>query len=301
MAKLFLTNATGYIGAAIARLAREKGHEVTALARSDESAARLQEQGVKPHRGDIRQPDTFRGVLPQFDVVIHTAADYTGDFAGTDRKVTEAIVDTLKGTNKQFVYTSGIWLLGNTGNTPATEESPTAPFAGLEWRADVERVVLESNKNGIKAVVVRPGLVYGRNGGYFNTLYQQAKRDGEVKIVGDGNNQFSVIHVDDVARLYLAVIEKSAANVLVNGTNGKPIKQREVAELIAKAAGVPGKVRSLPLQEARQIIGFLADGIHLDQNVQSPNARKVLNWEPAGAEPAQEIALQAKQPAGSAR
>lgn len=301
MAKIFLTNATGYIGSAVAQLAREQGHEVTALARSQESAARLQEHGIKPHAGDLKQPDTFVNVVNQYDVVIHTAADYTGDFPGTDRKTTEAILGALKGTNKQFIYTSGIWLLGNTGDKPATEESPTAPFPGLEWRVEVEKHVLEANKNGVKAVVVRPAIVYGRGGGLFGSLYQQAKRDGEVKTVGEGNNRFSVVHIDDVARLYVAIVEKAPANVILHATSAKPIRQREVAELIAKQAGVPGKVRALPVNDARGEIGIFADGLQLDQHIESPKSKQVLGWEPKAAEPAQELAHAPKQPAASVK
>jgi nucleoside-diphosphate-sugar epimerase len=297
MAKIFLTNATGYIGSAIAKLAREKGYEVTAQARSDESEARLQEHKVKAHRGDLRQPETFTNVLKEYDVVIHTGADYTGDFAGTDQKATRAILDTLKGTNKQFIYTSGVWVLGNTGDQPATEETPTAPFAGLEWRAELERQVLEANKNGVKAVVVRPGLVYGRGGGLIAGQFQQAKKHGEVKIVGEGKNRFSLVHIDDTATLYVAAVEKKAENVVLHGTSGKTATQREVAELVAKVAGVPGKVRALPIADALKEIGFFAAGLQLDQNIQSPNAKKVVGWEPKGPELAQEIEQFAKQPA----
>lgn len=302
MAKLFLTNATGYIGSAVAALARENGHEVTALARSEESAARLQEHGIKPHRGDLRKPETYRDIVNQYDVVIHTAADYQNDFATTDRNATQAILDALKGTNKQFVYTSGIWLLGNTGDKPATEDSPTAPFAGLEWRAAVEQQVLEANKTGVRAVVLRPALVYGRGGGWFGALYQQAKRDGEVKVIGEGNNRFSVVHIDDVARFYLAVVEKAPANVILHATNPKPIRQREVAELVAKQAGLPvSKVRTQPLQEARKELSIFADGLHLDQQIESPKAKAILGWEPKAPEPAQELANAPKQPAGSVK
>jgi nucleoside-diphosphate-sugar epimerase len=297
MAKLFLTNATGYIGSAIARVAKEAGHEVVALARSDESAARLQEHGVRPHRGDLRQPESYRNVIRDFDVVIHTAADYEGDFPGTERKTVETIVEALKGTNKQFIYTSGIWVLGNTGPTPATEQSPTAPFAGLEWRPEVERQVIEANKQGIKTVVVRPGLVYGRGGGYFGSLFQQAKRNGELQYIGEGKNRFALVHIDDVARLYVAAAEKAVTGEILHATSGKSIPQREVIELVAKVAGIPGKVKSLPLVEARKKVGFYADGLTLDQDIQSPNAKRVLGWEPKGPELAQELQQNAKQPA----
>jgi nucleoside-diphosphate-sugar epimerase len=55
MARVFITNGTGFIGAAVARAFKNKGHEVTALARSDQSENQLKQHGFKIQRGDLKR------------------------------------------------------------------------------------------------------------------------------------------------------------------------------------------------------------------------------------------------------
>ena len=54
--RIFLTGATGYIGSAVAERLRTAGHQLTALARSDASAAKLDAAGIQPVRGVHRHP-----------------------------------------------------------------------------------------------------------------------------------------------------------------------------------------------------------------------------------------------------
>lgn len=296
MAKYFFTSGTGYIGLAAAKAAKEAGHEVTALARSEESAARLEEYGIKVQRGDIRKPETYRDVIKQFDVVVHTAAVSGPDFPQVEELTVNTVVEVLKGTNKTFIYTSGIWVLGNTGDKPATEESATTNALPLvAWRPQVEQKVVAGAKQGIKTIVIRPALVYGNGGGLLGQVYSAAKTNGTTPIIGDGENRWSFVHVDDLAQLYIIAAEKAPSGAILHGADGAPIKQREVAELIAKAAGIPGKVQPQPIEEARKNFGVFADGLALDQHITAPKTREILNWQPKAPKVAEELAQAQKQ------
>lgn len=296
MAKYFLTSGTGYIGFAAAKAAKEAGHDVTALARSDESAARLEEFGIKVQRGDIKRPETYKDILKQFDVVIHTAAAYGPDFAQVEEQTVKAVVEALKGTNKTFIYTSGVWVLGNTGDKPATEESQTNNALPLvAWRPQVEQHVVAAAKEGVKTIVLRPGIVYGNGGGIVAQVYEIAKATGNAPVIGNGDNRWSLVHVDDLAQLYVLAAEKAPAGTILHGSDEAPLKQREIAELVAKAAGVPGKVQVQTIEEARKNFGAFADGLALDQHVNAPKTRSLLNWQPKAAKLAQELTQNVKQ------
>jgi nucleoside-diphosphate-sugar epimerase len=295
MAKIFFTSGTGYIGLAAAKAAKEAGHSVTALSRSDESTARLQEYGIKAHKGDLRQPDTYKQVLKDFDVVVHTAAVNGADFAQVEEQTVQTILAELKGTQKAFIYTSGVWVLGNTGDKPATEETQPNPLPLVAWRPQVEQTVIAGAKDGIRTSVIRPALVYGNGGGIIGQIFAVTKQAGKAPIIGPGENRWTFIHVEDLGRLYVLAAEKAPAGSLLHGADNRPVKQREVAELIAKAADVPGQTQVHPIEEARKIFGAFADGLALDQHVDAPVTRKSLNWEPKAATIQEDLNKGAKQ------
>lgn len=284
MAKnIFLTNATGYIGKAVARELKQRGHNVSALARSDESAAELEKQGIKQYRGDLKQPQTFEEALRAADVVIHTAFTYDKEAPTADAKAVDFILKTLSGTNNTLVYTSGVWVLGETGNQPANETTETTqPAAIVAWRPAVEKTVLAASQNGLRTVVIRPGVVYGREEGLIQQLFASAQKHGFVQHVGKGENRWSVIHVDDLAKLYALAVEKAQPGAILHGTNNQPLKVREVAEHVAKAIGKPGQVKELTVEEARQTFGPLADALALDQVIESKQTQAQLGFEPQG-------------------
>jgi nucleoside-diphosphate-sugar epimerase len=282
MAKdVFITSGTGYVGEAVAQALKAKGYNVTALSRSEESALKLKKQGIKSHRGDITKPETFLDAAKQADIVIHTAQTKDPNFGKHDAQAVEALVNALAGTNKTFVYSSGTWVLGDTRDTVATEDQQTNPADLVRWRPSVEKTVIDSSKNGIRAIVLRPALVYGGDGGFIEQIIQQTKRYGEVQHIGSGENRWTFVHVDDLADLYVLAVEKGTAGKIYHGAHDKPVRVKDLSEQIAKAHGLPGKVRSIPVEEARQGLGGLADALTLDHQVDATKTKRELNWQPS--------------------
>jgi nucleoside-diphosphate-sugar epimerase len=185
--RVFLTGATGYIGSAIADALQAAGHQVTGLVRSDEGAGRLQKRGIMPVPGDIQTPESFLHVVRSSDGVIHAANTNDANASLVDRGVVEAIVSALEGSDKPFVYTSGVWVLGNTGSTPADETAPLNPIPPVEWRPAVEDFVLDSASRRVRAIVIRPAMVYGRGGGAVAMMNGSANT-GVVQYIGEGKN-----------------------------------------------------------------------------------------------------------------
>jgi nucleoside-diphosphate-sugar epimerase len=275
--KVFLTGATGYIGTAVADRLRSAGHKLTGLARSDAAAARLKAAGLTPMRGDFSDPASVGSAAHQADGVISMATTYN---PAIDGPAIDAILDALAGSDKPFVYTSGIWSHGDTGGAVVDETSPPHPAALVEWRQGVEDRVRDGARRGIRTVVIRPAIVYGRGGGIPAGFVQSAKDEGAARYVGTGNNRWPFVHVDDLADLYLLALERAPAGSVVLGVAGPSRAVSEVAAAASRGAGAGGRTVAWPLEEARQKLGPYADALVLDQQASGRRAQELLGWKP---------------------
>jgi len=248
-----------------------------ALVRSDEAAEKMKKQGYQPIQDDLKNPESFKQAIVQADIVIHSASN-----DAEVPKAVEAILSQLKGTSKTFIYTSGVFGYGDTENNTANEETATNPIQFASWRPQIEKQLQGAAELGIKTVVIRPGIVYGNGGGIVGIYAEQAKKNGEVNCVGEGQNRWTTVHVNDLAKLYLLAVEKAQPGSLYNATHGPSVKQRQVVEAIFKAAGIPQNVKPWSIEEARKALGGFVDGLALDQQVDSTKAKRELGWAPNG-------------------
>jgi nucleoside-diphosphate-sugar epimerase len=279
--KVFVTGATGYIGSAVVLKLLAAGHTVVGLARSDEAARKLAAAGAESSPGDIRDADTIKRAASEADGVIHAVATGTPDGPQADTQAVSAILDALAGTGKPFVYSSGIWVLGNTGERVADEESELDPTPLVAWRPANEKLVLDAAARGVRSIVLRPAIVYGRGSGIVGDMVAEGRRKGVVRFVGAGDNRWPLVHVDDLADLYLKALEKAPAGTLLLAASGPALTVREVAEAVAQATGCAGRVESWPIAQARERLGPYADALALDQQVSSEKAIKLLDWQPS--------------------
>jgi len=284
--RIFLTGATGYIGSAVLDALVRGGHEVTALARNNQKAARITARGGHPVIGNLDAPESFRVAAEAQDGYIHTAFDPSGRGPTIERAALEAIVASAKRPRtagsktpekRVIIYTSGVWVLGPTPDG-AAEDSPVNPIALVSWRPEHERLVLEASSAGVRTVVVRPGVVYGGGKGMVADLLKAAA-NGLVRVIGDGNNHWPLVYDRDLADLYarIALCEEVAGVYHANDEGDERVN--DIVSSIAPYAPVRPDVRHVPLEEARNQMGAYADALALDQIIRSPRAR-ALGWTP---------------------
>ncbi len=278
--KVFLTGATGYIGGAIADALLAGGHSVSGLARSDQAAATLSAKGIMPFRGDLHSPASLGKAAEASDAVIHAGTTNDGRI---DQEALRAILDALRSSAKPLLYTSGIWVLGDTGGKVADETWPSNPAALVTWRPGVEQLVLAAAPHGVRSVVIRPGIVYGRGGGIPADFVKSARETGAARYVGAGENRWPLVHVEDLANLYVRALEHATGGALLHASDGSAYRVREIAEAASFGAGAAGRTQSWPLEEARKTLGAYADALVLDQLVSSEKAGASLGWQPRAA------------------
>ncbi|MEU7872285.1 NAD-dependent epimerase/dehydratase family protein [Dactylosporangium sp. NPDC049140] len=275
--RIVLTGGTGYIGSAVVRELVAAGHAVTALVRSDEAAAKARKGGAEAAVGDLFDAGWTAARFAEADAAAHIAATGGPDTVEFDKAIVAAAVQA----GKPYVHTSGIWLWGD--NADITEESPLAPPALTAWRVPVEQSVLDS---GLAATIVAPGIVYGHGGGIPAGVLAPARDEqGRVKLIGDGSQHWTSVHVDDVAVVYRLVLEHGSGLGRVVVASGVNPTVRELAEAAAGGAGVAPE--SVEDTRARLGAGF-ADALLLDQQATGAKARG-LGWTPSGPSLVQEL------------
>src|ERR1700749_631415 len=157
--RVFVTGASGHIGLPVTEELLGAGHEVVGLARSDESAAKVEAAGATVLRGDLDDLDGLKAAASEADGVIHLAfkhdlmaTDMEGAIA-TDLAVTEAFGEALAGTDKPLVNTSGTLMLAMAGvSGRAGTEDDRSPGG---HRGDVENATLALADRGVRSSVVR--------------------------------------------------------------------------------------------------------------------------------------------------
>jgi nucleoside-diphosphate-sugar epimerase len=276
--RVFVTGATGYIGSAASDALRAAGHAVFGLARSEDAATSLALRGVNPVRADLREPETLEAAVKKCDAVLH--AGTTGD-GEKDRAAVSAMLGEAAGRGLPFVYTSGVWIYGDTGGRVADEGFPIKPAAFSAWRPAVEERVFAFARQGLRASIVRAAIVYGRGSGIPGTLVEMGREKGVVRVVGDGENRWPLVHVEDLAELQVALLGRAEPGTVVNAASAEGVPLHEIAEAAAQAAGIPGHVESWPLEDAREKLGPYADALAMDQQVSSALAERLFGWSPS--------------------
>lgn len=275
---ILVTGATGYIGKVVSEHLLKAGHQVSGLARSEQAAQALRDAGVNPVAGELAKPDSIAEAASQADGVIHAAMAWGPETAALDAGAVKAICTALSGSGKPFVYTSGVWVIGDTKGRVAAELAPLRPPKIVEWRPGVERMVLAAAENKVNANVVRPAMVFGRGGGFVGGMVKQAKEAKIIRVIGTGENHWTYVHVDALADLYVKLVEQQPKGEVFLASDGPAYTVRIVADTVATM--FESAVKLVPLDEARQQMGPLADALVLDQKIMTTKAGRMLGWGP---------------------
>ena len=270
---VLLTGATGYIGAVVLAQLLQAGHSVTAAVRSERAAEQVTAAGATAVQGSLTNRGWLVEQLRGVDGAIHTASPGDATSPAFDRAVIAAVVEAFDGTTKPYVHTSGLWIYGS--GDALTEDGPLNPPSLTQWRPAVEAEVLNSD---LVASIVVPGVVYGHRGGLPN-LIVDAPRDGSGRtvLIGDGSQHWGVVHVDDVAALYLAVLGSGRALGRVLAVTDENPTVRDLAE----ANG--GDAVAEPVERTRARLGeAFADALLLDQQFVLGRKGLELGWSPQG-------------------
>ena len=276
--RVFVTGATGYIGSAVVDALVRAGHEITALVRGTANVGRLAALGVRPVTGSLDDAARWREAAVGFEAYVHAAFEPTQRGPEVDRLAIDALTALARQARAALIYTSGIWVLGDTPQ-PADESAAANPAGLAAFRPAHEAQVLAAGRKGARAIVVRPGYVYGGGRGIIADMLRDAD-NGLMRVIGKGDNHWPCVYDRDLADLYVRLLAAPQASGIYHATDGADEKVNEIVEAIAVQVPSRPEIRHVPMAEARRKLGPLADCLALDQVVRSPRARAI-GWHPS--------------------
>nr|WP_241021897.1 NAD-dependent epimerase/dehydratase family protein [Burkholderia sp. Ac-20353] len=277
-----LFGATGYIGKHVAARLVATGHCVTGFIRNTQSAGPLEAAGITTLHGDLNDDAELASLGRDHDGIVWAAQLMLED----ERRVVSTLLRNLEGSDKLFIFTSGTSLLsertnGDWSENTYTEDDTFPPRRQIAPRLEIENMVRASAARRIRALCIRPPLVWGHGGSkVIADLYHSAAKTGAVCYVGRGLNVYSNIHVDDLAEVYRLALEKGVAGALYHAVSGET-SYRSIAEKIGQYLNVP--TRSVTVSEAAEIWDKFMGPIVFSScsRTRAPRTRRELGWAPS--------------------
>ena len=257
--RVLVTGATGFLGVNLVQRLLAGCESVRVLTRSAAKAALLAKQGADPVVGEITDRQTSSAALQGVEIVYHLAGRLfapgvpAAEYYRTHVEGTRALLDCCREqpSLRRFVHVSTTGVLGVTGERPADESAPSAPTNAYEqtkWKAEL--LVREALQQGLPAVIVRPGLVYGPGDlhllGFFRTIQR-----GLFRPIGSQPVWLHPIYVDDLIEAFLCCGQHpQAVGECFHMAGQKPVTIATLSSTIAAALGVAPPRGMIPLPPA---------------------------------------------------
>jgi uncharacterized protein (TIGR01777 family) len=242
--KIFITGGTGFVGKTLVPALIRSGHEVSVLTRSGKGDL----PGISWIGGDPAQRGKWQEAVREHGVIINLAGAsiFTRWTEEAKRRIRDSRILTTRhlleavdgGKGKTFFSTSAVGYYGFHGDEDLTEDSPPGgDFLALlarDWEAEAR----EAEKKGCRVVLTRFGIVLGEKGGALGQMIPLFRKylGGPL---GSGKQWFSWIHIEDLTRAFLFLLEHRELSGPVNFTAPNPVQNKELAQGLGRILGRP--------------------------------------------------------------
>jgi len=309
--QIFVTGATGFIGAHFTELALDAGHAVTGLYRSNgarhrDLVAHLRARGARLERGDILDTPSLSRAMNGAECVCHFAAAFREPGEGEEffhrinvrGSANVARVAAAQGV-RRFVHCGTAGIYGQRVSGIIDERTPIQPWNHYERsKLEGEEAVRKAAQEGaMEYVILRPTAVYGPRDERLSKLFHAVNK-GRFPLFGRGEGRRHMVYVTDLAQAFLcACVVSSAANQEMIIAGPHAVSLRDLLETLARVANRRRFGPRLPLGPMLALAGATEDicrtlkvnppiyrrrmDFYLnDAAFDSGRARQVLGWQP---------------------
>jgi nucleoside-diphosphate-sugar epimerase len=203
---IFITGASGFVGGAAARDLVVKGHQVSAMSRSERSDVAIRALGAVPVRCDLQSVAAAH--MAGVDVVIHAAAfveSWGQEDAWFKSNVlgTQAVLDAARGANvKRFIHIGTEAAICHGQDIDGADESyplaPNSPYPYCATKALAEMRVVAANADNFTTIVLRPRFIWGPGDKTLLPNVEAMVKNGKFAWIDGGKARTSTIHIDNL-------------------------------------------------------------------------------------------------------
>ena len=165
-----------------------------------------------------------------------------------------------------FISTSAVGYYGFHGDEELDETCGTGSDFLASVAREWEAAALEAERPGVRVLLCRLGIVLGRNGGALGEIIPLFQK-GLGSRLGDGQQWLSWIHEDDLARLYLFLMERRELSGPFNCTAPGAVRNKDLTKVMGEVLGQPLFMPAVPGFMVRLIKGEFGNVLLKGQKV----------------------------------
>lgn len=285
MKRIIITGATGSIGKKLAKLLIDRGDEVVIFSRDVNKAKDIIPDAKEYIEWDYNNPGTWADKLNGADAIVHLAgANLSGkrwnkafkEIAYNSRIIsTRNLIEAINSVEKKpkvFISANAVGIYGDRCDEVLYESSDLGNdfLANLckDWEAEVKK----AEKYNLRWVSVRTGLVLIKGEGLLKQLYLPFKLFIGGPLAG-GKQWFPWIHIDDMAGIYLYLLDNESVKGPFNAASPEIVRMKEFAKTFGKVIKRPA-IFPIPKFAMKIVAGELADYAVMSQKT---SVDKILN------------------------
>lgn len=252
--KVFITGGAGYVGAILVPKMLAKGYELTVIDLMIYGEDVLEDhENLTKVKGDIRDIELLRALIPGHDAVIHLACisndpsfELNPDLGKSiNLDPFEPMVKIAKENGVQrFIYASSSSVYGIKEVPNVTEDMELEPLTDYsKFKAECEEILKRHESDDFTCLTIRPATVCGysprlRLDLTVNILTNFAINKGFIKVFG-GEQKRPNIHIQDMTDLYCLVLELPHVDIhgKIFNAGYENFKVKEIAQMVKNVVG----------------------------------------------------------------
>jgi uncharacterized protein len=271
---ILITGATGFIGTALIKAFQKKNNHISILTRDKTHVS----------QNNLNVFESFESIdeIPSnavFDVIINLAGapiskrwtrNYKKKLIESRVSVTHSIYDLVKKLDtkpKIMLSASAVGYYGNQDNKTVLEDSEPHNEFTHQLCSLWEQEALALKTLGVHVIIIRLGVVLGRNGGMLKETSPIFKMGLGGKL-GTGKQYLSWVHIDDVVQAIQFLLTKTPSSAIYNLTAPYPVTNAYWTKTLANALKRPALL-PLPASIVKIVFGEMGNSLLL-------NGQKVL-------------------------
>lgn len=245
MKKILIAGGTGFVGKHLISFLAEKGYSINVLTRKQGSNS---SGNIQFFQWDIEKEYIDKKAFENVDTIINLTGANIGEKRWTEKRKSEIINSRIKSIDLLYRYVSednfnintfvSSSAVGFYGAVTTNEIFKETSKSGNDFLASVcqiwENTAMKFNDLGIRTVILRNGVIIGKNGGIYQKLSPSAKLGINVSL-GSGKQYLPWIDIRDLVRLYEFILSNSKISGIYNTVSSEQITMSDFSKTLLKS------------------------------------------------------------------